>query len=604
MDKSCFCGASPAVRVVSGNDLTVEALLSVYDKDSGFYKPLDLSDASVVSLRLVGTFSKVQGKDTAVAGSKVSALFPAGSLGVGVYGVEVTFKDSEGNGRAFERNLIGIVATSGEATTESSAEGETGEGLNVTVDVKTRTVRIGGSGAGVSDYNLLENRPSVNGHTLEGDKTAEDLGLMPEGGAYTKEEADGTFQTKEKAAEDLQTVTEALDGKVEKEKGKGLSTNDYTDGDKEKVRKALLEETDPTVPGWAKEATKPAYTAKEVGALPDTTKIPTKVSELENDSGYLTEHQPLDGYAKKTELPSKTSQLTNDSGFIDSTALAPFAKTGDVNAELKKKADKSDVEPYDCSWVFRLANGSEVTYEQYSELDRVIQSGRPLYALYEERNSSVIGYMDSHSGNWTEIGFLLYTSYGGGIRCVVSDYNMVDDGHYSEANISYWELQERLVSGASIKTVNGESVLGSGDIKTPAPTKVSELENDKGFLTEHQSLEAYYQKAAAQLDNRVVAEVIVSLAARLDALEGSRGLLGDATAGTLDVKELTKCRYPAVMRGHGVPAEANVPVNLPDGLPWDGIPAFAGQLYINLDASSGGLYYAVGCYSVSDWKQA
>lgn len=604
MDKSCFCGSSPTVRVVAGNDLTVEALLSLYDRDSGVYKPLDLSDASDVSLRLVGTFSKVQGKDTAVAGSKVSALFPAGSLGVGVYGVEVTFKDSEGNGRAFERNLIGIVATSGEATTESSAEGETGEGLNVTVDVKTRTVRIGGSGSGVTDYSLLDNKPSINGHTLEGDKTAEDLGLMPKGGAYTKEEADGRFETKEKAASDLQAVTKAIGDKVDKVAGKGLSKNDYTDEDKEKVRTALQTESDPTVPDWAKAATKPAYTAEEVGALPDTTKIPTKVSELENDSGYLTEHQPLDGYAKKTELPTKTSQLTNDSGFIDSTALAPFAKTGDVNAELKKKADKSAVEPYDCSWVFRLANGSEVTYEQHSELDRVIRSGRPLYASYKERNSSVIGYVDGHSDNWTEIGFLLYTSYGGGIRCVVSDYNMVDDGHYSEANTSYWELQERLVSGASIKTVNGESVLGAGDIKTPAPTKVSELENDKGYLTEHQSLEGCYQKTEAQLDHRVAAEAIASLAARLDAQEGSRGLLGDATAGTLDVKELTKCRYPVVMRGHGVPAEGNVPVNLPDGLPWDGIPTFVGQLYVNLDAASGGLYYAVGNEKVSDWKQA
>lgn len=301
MDKSCFCGSFPAVRVVAGNDLTVEALLSVYDKDSGVYKPLDLSDASDVSLRLVGTFSKVQGKDTAVAGSKVSALFPAGSLGVGVYGVEVTFKDSEENGRAFERNLIGIVATSGEATTESSAEGDTGEGLNVTVDVKTRTVRIGGSGAGVSDYNLLENRPSVNGHTLEGDKTAEDLGLMPKGGAYTKEEADGRFETKEKAASDLQAVTKAIGDKVDKVAGKGLSKNDYTDEDKAKVRTAVQTESDPTVPDWAKAATKPAYTAKEVGALPDTTKIPTKVSELENDKNYLTE-QSLEGYAKTTDL--------------------------------------------------------------------------------------------------------------------------------------------------------------------------------------------------------------------------------------------------------------------------------------------------------------
>lgn len=104
--------------------------------------------------------------------------------------------------------------------------------------------------------------------------------------------------------------------------------------------------------------------------------------------------------------------------------------------------------------------------------------------------------------------------------------------------------------------------------------------------------------------NLTVAEAIVSLAARLDALEGSRGLLGDATAGTLDAMGLTRCRYPLVMLGHGVPAEANVPDNLPDGLPWDGVPAFAGQQYVNLEAASGGLYYAVGNENVSDWKQA
>ena len=46
-------------------------------------------------------------------------------------------------------------------------------------------------------------------------------------------------------------------------------------------------ETDPTVPAWAKSATKPTYTANEVGALPDTTVIPTKVSDLQNDCTLL-----------------------------------------------------------------------------------------------------------------------------------------------------------------------------------------------------------------------------------------------------------------------------------------------------------------------------
>ena len=52
-----------------------------------------------------------------------------------------------------------------------------------------------------------------------------------------------------------------------------------------------MEETDPTVPAWAKNPTKPSYTAQEVGALPNDTEIPvvpSKVSAFENDAGYLT----------------------------------------------------------------------------------------------------------------------------------------------------------------------------------------------------------------------------------------------------------------------------------------------------------------------------
>lgn len=77
-----------------------------------------------------------------------------------------------------------------------------------------------------------------------------------------------------------------------------------------------VEETDPTVPAWAKQPTKPEYTADEVGALPDATEIPvvpTKVSAFENDKGYLTEHQSLEGYAKTTDIPTDAhiNQLIN-----------------------------------------------------------------------------------------------------------------------------------------------------------------------------------------------------------------------------------------------------------------------------------------------------
>ena len=129
-----------------------------------------------------------------------------------------------------------------------------------------------------------------------------------------------------------------------------------------------IDETDPTVPEWAKQPTKPSYTASEVGALPADTVIPTipdNVSAFRNDAGYLTEHQDLtgyateryvqgyaqpkgdyltavpegyateefvknkiaeaelggeevdlSGYAQKSELPTKVSQLENDSGYL------------------------------------------------------------------------------------------------------------------------------------------------------------------------------------------------------------------------------------------------------------------------------------------------
>ena len=78
-------------------------------------------------------------------------------------------------------------------------------------------------------------------------------------------------------------------------------------------------ETDPTVPDWAKQPEKPTYTASEVGALPVGTKIPSKTSDLQNDSGFLTYHQDLSDYALKSEVPKSASDVGADaSGTAES----------------------------------------------------------------------------------------------------------------------------------------------------------------------------------------------------------------------------------------------------------------------------------------------
>ena len=97
----------------------------------------------------------------------------------------------------------------------------------------------------------------------------------------------------------------------------------------------LTSESDPTVPNWAKQPNKPTYTAREVGALPDTTVIPdisplatkeelasslnekadkTEVytkSEIDN-KGFLTEHQSLEDYALKTDIPDISNLAAKD----------------------------------------------------------------------------------------------------------------------------------------------------------------------------------------------------------------------------------------------------------------------------------------------------
>lgn len=53
----------------------------------------------------------------------------------------------------------------------------------------------GGGGGGTGDYTELANKPSINGVTLSGDKTASDLGLISSASLFGNVVADHTFTT-------------------------------------------------------------------------------------------------------------------------------------------------------------------------------------------------------------------------------------------------------------------------------------------------------------------------------------------------------------------------------------------------------------------------
>ena len=73
--------------------------------------------------------------------------------------------------------------------------------------------------------------------------------------------------------------------------------------------------------------------------------VPTKLSQLDNDSNYLTEVS-LDQYAKVENIPTKMSQLENDSNYLSEATLDNFATKDQVD-DIKQEIDSIAAIPLD-----------------------------------------------------------------------------------------------------------------------------------------------------------------------------------------------------------------------------------------------------------------
>jgi hypothetical protein len=162
----------------------------------------------------------------------------------------------------------------------------------------------------------------------------------------------------------------AIKNKVDKVDGKGLSTNDFTNADKAKLNSALQSytETDPTVPAWAKAASKPSYTASEVGAvpttrtvngkalsgnitlsatdvkaLPDTTTIPTTLAGLTEDATHrvVTDAEKT-AWNAKSNFSGNYNDLTNKPTIpsVDGFATTLYVDNAVANIVLTSEGGK------------------------------------------------------------------------------------------------------------------------------------------------------------------------------------------------------------------------------------------------------------------------
>ena len=117
-------------------------------------------------------------------------------------------------------------------------------------------------------------------------------------------------------------------------------------------------ETDPTVPKWAKEKTKPNYTASEVGALPANTRIPSTVAEM-SDSG---------DYAKKSDLSGITNKVSKSGDTMTGKLTVPQVETGDGNSnffQCRKFRGEGDADTYYHAIDFGYRNHDRVDFHEY-----------------------------------------------------------------------------------------------------------------------------------------------------------------------------------------------------------------------------------------------
>lgn len=152
-------------------------------------------------------------------------------------------------------------------------------------------------------------------------------------------------------------------------------------------------ETDPTVPEWAKQLEKPTYTASEVGALPIGTKIPSKTSDLQNDSGFLTEHQDLSDYALKSEVPKSASDVGADASGTAESKVSEHNISDTAHNDIRLLI-QGLIERLNA-----LANSDDETLDQMNEVVAYIKSNKSLIDAITTSKVSVSDIVDDLTTN-------------------------------------------------------------------------------------------------------------------------------------------------------------------------------------------------------------
>ena len=226
------------------------------------------------------------------------------------------------------------------------------------------------------------------------------------------------------------------------------------------------------------------HTTRDVTDFPT---IPSKTSELTNDSGFLTSHQSLSDYVKN-----------NDSRLSD--ARTPTSHThGNISND--GKIGTASGKP------LITTTGGKITTGSFGYSPGQFAEGGHIHSIYELSDFPSTMPPSNHSHGLlsydgklgVDSGKPVITGTGGEVT--VGSFG-TNSGQFSEGNHTHGALSKTGTLNSDISSVNKIAVTdNSNNLKTISqlpyskisgtptiPSKTSQLTNDSGYLTSHQNI--------------------------------------------------------------------------------------------------------------------
>ena len=207
--------------------------------------------------------------------------------------------------------------------------------------------------------------------------------------------------------------------------------------------------------------------------------VPTKTSQLTNDSGYITN-------SDIPTIPSKVSQLTNDSNYVTQTemtdAIAGAVSGGTVDLTGYQKSRDTNLTTTDKTVVGAI-NELKDSIDNFEggRAGLTAEQSQKLETAYEHSQSTHVSVSDiptKVSDLENDSSFVTQTEMTNAIN------NAQLGGGSTEVDLSiYQTIQEDTLTTTAKTIPEAINELKSGVEGITVPTKVSELTNDSGYIT-------------------------------------------------------------------------------------------------------------------------